>query len=297
MPVRGSRLYWLLCCGGVAILASGCTGDSAESAPPTSVSDRGDVVLALPLSNLVVRSRESEEVVFRRQEALMAQCMEKRGFEYPSSVYQSMPMALFLERPFGVWDLQEAEDRGYHGPVIEPFDDRVSAYVQTLDADVRESYLLNLNGIGSPPPMAEFPGGLPEPSIEGCLQVSVGEMFGDYEDYNRVRLLTQELVAAATESAMADARVQGSLARWRECMKSAGYDIEDPASAAQIQSDEPSNQEREQAVVDVGCKEDADLMRVWYEVKLEFEDALAEANPETLAALQRYRSDEIVESQ
>lgn len=215
--------------------------------------------------------------------------MRQRGFDYPTSDYQSLPDELYLERPFGVWDLDEARSRGYNGPEFPSADDPLSAHIAALTSAERSVYLSALNGLGDPA-NAQFTDGTAATGSGGCLQQAIEEIFVDYERYKIVRQEVQQLVVEAEAAATSDSRVRTSLQRWRDCMRSAGFDVDDPISAATGSGDVPTASEIAMAVTDVECKDKAQLMRAWYSSKREAELRLVEEHAGLIQELSEFRS-------
>jgi len=222
--------------------------------------------------------------------------MRDRGFEYPQGTYDTLPAELFLPRPFGVWTMAEAQQRGYHGPDTSEATHPVNDLIENMPDSERAAFMYSLNGIGAPPAMKNFPNGMPAAGTDGCLQLALNGIFEDYDQYESTRESVEELAVDADARTNADIRVTGAVAEWAACMQGAGYHYKTPADAAVGGiGDTITETEIEQAVADVGCKTRVGLMRTWYEVRAGVEEDVLELNAGLVAKLQEYRSLELAE--
>lgn len=210
--------------------------------------------------------------------------MNELGFSFPTRDYVRVHSALPEDRPFGVADEAEARKRGYHGvsagPVVDMVGDFLAGMSTAEQMEWRKAYAGD-DGVGG-----------------GCLQRALDTVYGDFSDYDAARVQVEDLVNQATVSAMADARVSSAIDRWRSCMRAHGYDFGTPAAAAEAGlaggafEEPPSPPEIRQALVDVGCKTDSNLMSEWFIVKAAVERDLVERNAELVRLFAAYRERE-----
>lgn len=241
----------------------GCS-DSADtpSTVPASVDPTVDeeslrAVVPLPLSGLLMRTGDVDEVFFDRQQGSIAACMSERGFDYASPEYVGLPDVLRLERPFGVWLYSEARTRGYHGPGLPPIGKTIDDYLLGLDPELRDAWLAAFNGVGEGPTGREFPDGLLESGSGGCVQRTLDDIYGDFARFDAIRLRVQDLASQAGVQALASPPVVAALDEWKACMSKSGYAVVDPAEAERIglsTESEPDESELRQAEVDVAAR-------------------------------------------
>ncbi|MFF2350014.1 hypothetical protein ACFVVL_09555 [Kitasatospora sp. NPDC058115] len=293
--------------GAVALLATACTSTTSEShrgpstqvegvppvsAPPTiaSAADR-----ALPIDPYLL-SYEQRDQLERAASVLVSRCMARFGIQY-----QAPPQMPAGNRPRSRTDRRYLEmtaagarANGYHGaegdrptaaPPPPPLSD-ATRLVLTGSADANAK-----NGQGG-----QDYNGTPVPK-GGCLGESKDRLgAGPANNGGGDAQLARDIDAGAREKSKTDERVLGVFRSWSACMRTRGYDYPDPIKVLddpRWASPAPTEVERATAVADVACKEQTNVVGVWFAVEAAYESLLIEQNAPALAQIRKDNEDRL----
>lgn len=133
----------------------------------------------------------------------------------------------------------------------------------------------------------------PPEVLQACLATARAEV-GTSEVMVQDLAYVEELARSAWEAAEADSRVQRALTEWSECMADEGFAAADqPDTFAEgVMADRPPSGETEDPVIadaertaattDVACKQEVNLVGIWFAVESAYQEQLIEENSEGL---------------
>jgi hypothetical protein len=283
MPYRSQLARVITTTVALLGLVSGCgwfgngkTGERAGGAalpgPDTAPSD-----FALPI-NSYSPSIEDVAVLTKARKLLIGECMQRSGFHF-DSVAALAPLDRAAsndmsdnglygnKRRYGITDMETATRYGYH---------LVSVATGTA-LPARQGGASNSYGVGE---------------ITEAKRVALDRCIGEAQ--KRLIGINTDLIARiASESysgSFKDPAVTSAFAAWSVCMRTNGYDKTTPREASGFDIDVPtvSAEEVTAAQVDVRCKEQSNLVRIWYGFEVAYQNAQIEQH---LPALQRIRNE------
>jgi hypothetical protein len=223
--------------------AAGAAATNAES--EQSKTEKRDERLT-PLSAFFTEGRGGEPTQaerdaaaedFRRQEQIIAACMQEQGFEYIERDYnQAVDAKVKNTEAFDLPPDQYAERWGYGISTIDPSqftaeapDDPNSAIVEALSPEARSAY-----------DKAMYGNGREQADDGGCQGRAMREIYGeDFADRKEVASseysALDEEMGALWDRVVNDPRVVAAKSGWSDCMADAGHpEATDPDNAAQL---------------------------------------------------------------
>ncbi|MFF4345063.1 hypothetical protein ACFY00_34735 [Kitasatospora sp. NPDC001540] len=254
------------------------------SAAPTAAGPDGRI---LPIARYLISPDEDRRIQAARA-ALIASCVKRFGLDYSPAKTSEKPDP--MARRYDLTDARSAAARGYHREG-DPVAGGTGPSPRELPPDVQA--VLG-NGRAAP----GGPSAAPRPSTTAVNGTAVpeGGCFGEADDALTAgggviqdQPLADEINGRDYEKSLADSRVRDVFRRWSECMGKKGHPYGTPIDAV---SDErwrtasPSEVEIATATADVDCKQQTDLVGVWFTVESEYQSADVRSNS---AALQRIR--------
>ncbi|MFI9783592.1 hypothetical protein ACIHEI_08825 [Kitasatospora sp. NPDC051984] len=188
-----------------------------------------------------------------------------------------------IPRRYGPSDLSEAQQYGYHS---RPDEDRDLAKVPPPeDLPAAEQFVLTGNTNTAANSAPTLSGGLDIPP-GGCRGAAVREIGGGAGSYAGSEL-AQQIGDTSFMRAKSDDRVTAVNSAWSACMKTHGYAYQTPMDAfsdSQWKGSQMASQlELSVATADVTCKQQTNLIGVWYSVESAFQQQQIQKHAEQLA--------------
>ncbi|MEW6472376.1 MAG: hypothetical protein AB1679_08895 [Actinomycetota bacterium] len=204
--------------------------------------------------------RDAAAEDFRRQEQIIAECMQEQGFQYiPRDYHQAVDSKVKNVEAFDLPPDQYAERWGYGISTIdasqfkpEAPEDPNSAIVEALSPEARSAYDKALYGIDLSRENAIVSAGeggtalarpkgssLDSPVPDGCQTRALREVYGEFAaggkpPSSEFDALNEEM-GALWDRVANDSRVVAAKAGWSDCMADAGHpEATDPDNAAQL---------------------------------------------------------------
>jgi hypothetical protein len=276
------------------VLLTGCQHPSrpAASSPVPSLSDVGSLPpvataritstrgLLLPIEKYDATAAE-RTVVGDAIALSVTRCMAGFGLSWsPEPARFSTPVPQ-LARAYGVADPLTAASRGYHVPT----DSRPATAPSGQHLTPEQVRVYSGARDASGKPVAARFGGKKVP-VGGCAQQGLVSIVAD-PDLDPDSVADQILISMG-ERARKDVRVVAAIAAWSSCMRRAGYQFSDPleaAARATAAGPEPTAVEIRTAVADLGCKNKANLLGIWYAVDAGYERLAIRQDSKQLAAV------------
>lgn len=252
--------------GGPATAVEQGNASSAVKAPWPEKSPHSGLAKGFVLPLEAYEESYPESVTMQRAlNRLEGDCMAGFGFafspprpgEYPPPNYDASNMV----RRYGITDPGEAGKFGYHlahDSGTPPADRPLTAAAE----EVLRGIVLR-DGHAVPAPATYHGSPIPQ---NGCVGESEKKLGGPLD-----MDLPDRLDAASLNTSQGDPRVRRVLDQWSQCMKRSGYRISLPGNAAELaRSGERSRADSAEiaiAVADVRCKQQTDLVAVWFDVE------------------------------
>ena len=289
---------------------AGCSSSPrpAVSAPTEPVStpsaSKGVQGLHLPIETYMLTPAQSIDFEWVSEAAIGA-CMRRFGQDYPvppkpGDASPSQAKYSVLDRRYGVSDLESVRIWGYHPPAsddgVTPPDGK-SITIGQLPEDAR-TVLLGANP-RTGQRVTSFAGKpLPE---HGCLaepdRLVPGASGGPIGPGGGGEGVVTLIKAKSFSDSQADPRVVSAIGAWSTCMKIRGYDTPDPLRAsehlASIGKNVPDAAEISQAVADVECKRNTNLIGVWFSAESDLQNAAINQNAAALTEVKTALQQEI----
>ncbi len=259
---------------------SGCSGaaDAAAPAPSATPTLLATAELRLPVADYLV-SHEDQLRISGASQALLQSCMKPYGFTVPSEDFslKSGPVTI-TEMRYGVTSAEQAKLTGYHfGPANPGFHAPAPGSPDSTPANNDPDYLKVMRGNGTPGKndgTAFSYHGIQVPA-GGCTGEMTKKLTADatfFGDADLVKLINSQ---GFTQS-MQDTDVQAVFKKWSACMLGHGYHyatpldaVNDPAFAGK----DPGPGEQQTAQADVACKQQENVVGVWFTVEANLERA------------------------
>ncbi len=285
--------WWLLAAVLVTLtVGGGCTKQHGQNgAEPPLVAVPANLTytdMVLPL-DAYLPSAQTQALWQQAGEVLTRDCMRRYGLDWPSrpAVVSARPRH---DRRYGIADLRQAQAYGYRVPVepdakaepAEASEPGVSAAVPRpvqLTEDQRavaEGRVKSLHGIAVPE--------------GGCLELAQRALTAGAPDVGSAAsgtALPLELEGGLTGRIERDSRLRKVWADWSACMAARGFRYRDPWAA----NDDPRwsgatapDLEIATATADVYCRQETNLIGVWYAVEAAYQEQVISGYGERLAA-------------
>ncbi|WP_406286860.1 hypothetical protein [Streptomyces sp. NBC_00209] len=234
--------------------------------------------LALPLEEFMP-SYADEIAVQEARDIAETACMRRYGFTdwRTEDLGVSPPVsdnASNMPRRYGLSILAEAKEYGYHTPSqgteSTPPPEQEAAGAETV-----------LRGADGSERVASFKGGaLPEGGCTGEVDRKVGTL-----DQHFVEELSSESFLQSQQ----EPAVKAAMSAWSGCMKERGFNaptVWDTDELVGVQSETPTDKEIAIAVADVECKQDTDLIKIWFAQESAIQRQLVKENQASLGGAQ-----------
>lgn len=276
MPLSRKALS-ALALGATTSLVAGCGSSSHTAKNPTMPVITSGAQIVFPV-DAYRHTVQDARVVGAAMTLIIRRCTARYGVDYP----QNWPVDGGPQpngRVYGLIDLQQAEQYGYHGgPVSGAGDDH-----KVDEPHYTPEQAAIVEGTGGMPPGPGFPAGL---NHDGCI----GEAQAALGNKSPALAAGEQLIARITSTASAkaakDQRVIAADAAWSTCMKAAGYDYATPLAAndAGWPPSSITDKERETATADVKCKLQTNDVGIHFGVESVYQQQLMDQNAEALKA-------------
>lgn len=262
----------------VAILTlAACAPGSGGSGPEPDlgeiplIRDPAEIVLPLDAYRL---SFSDYTTVQRGAYILTRECVERFGIEYTLTedalLGQLPPVGSLNERRYGLFDGSSAAVRGYNAPDASMPDDSGHAW----NPSAIEELVVRGGYTGAPPIDAA---GNPLPP-DGCLG-EANRLLDEGVPARPPSLdLGGDLSSEAYQRSEADSRVRAAVDQWSDCMADRGYryrSIWEPND--RDWPEPPGPEEIAVAVADVACKEQVNLVGIWYAVESAYQQQILDS--------------------
>jgi hypothetical protein len=222
--------------------------------------------LILPIEQYMFTDRDMTTLQ-QAQAALARSCMKRFGFDWhsrtPKSDTGTVDAANTAHR-YGLTDPKAAAEHGYHytGPGSDAPRPADAARLTAAEAPVLTGATLDGSVVPSTYQGIAIPAG-------GCLGEATLDLSGQPGVLGDGELVTNINIGSYNQS-YSDARVTAVFRTWSACMKTKGFDYPDPTAAPgkdpQFSGATPSPLEIAIAQRDVACKQQTNLVGVWYAV-------------------------------
>ena len=280
------------CLAGLILTATGCgTSESgavrqAEAVVPIpTVLDSSHLVL--PIEPYMFTDRDMTTLQ-QAQAALARSCMTRFGFDWhpttPGSETGTVDAANTAHR-YGLTDPKAAAAYGYHytGPGSGTPKAADTAVLTAAEAPVLTGAALD----GSEAPTTYR--GITIPA-GGCLGEASLNLSGQPGVLGDGALVTNINIGSYDQS-YSDARVTAAFQMWSACMKTKGFDYPNPTAAPgkdpKFSAATPSPLEIAIAQSDVACKQQTNLVGVWYAVDSAYQDVAVAHNAKALSGIKQ----------
>ncbi|WP_435055129.1 hypothetical protein [Micromonospora aurantiaca (nom. illeg.)] len=237
---RRTRSLWYAVAVPAALAAAvaGALGARPDIAPPSeghaSAGPPAASAAAVPVPPV---SGTPAEVRYAATQALIRDCMQRRGFRYWPVPRQPVPE--LREFPYVLDDVSYARRHGYGTALERRLQETMAAdpnarYVRDLPPERGAAAVRAVNGDpGEPDALrATLPaGGVLRRSSHSCTSEAERQLYRDLPGWYRVTRITDNLAGLRVGRVLADPRYADGVRAWRRCMRAAGHDSADPASA------------------------------------------------------------------
>ncbi|TQE19046.1 hypothetical protein Sipo8835_39870 [Streptomyces ipomoeae] len=285
-------LPWPAVALAAAALLSGCSADGdAEGA---SVPELGEVpqvrssadIPDLPLDAYVL-TKEQYQAYLKAQRLLIRECMSRFGFDF-----RALDVVLDAEkvpdlrpdktRYYFLVDANTAAASGYRVPDRAGFGGKDDGDGEDTTPTAAERAVLVGSNAGKQVDGEQVPKG-------GCQGEANRETLGEDGTDTFLRLPNERV--ALRSRVDADERVKDVFGKWSACMKKSGHDYDDPMQANdddRWKTPAPAGRtEIRVAEADVACKQQANVVGVWWAVQAAYEKQYIEKNAERMADVKR----------
>ncbi|MFG3135999.1 hypothetical protein ACGFZA_07230 [Streptomyces sp. NPDC048211] len=283
----------------LAIMVTGCGQQNANG--PEVVTDRGPAAtaeaagpkvfhenwpekvpskglakgMALPLETFMT-SYADEIAVQQARDIAETSCMRRYGFTNwrTEDLGVSPPVAdnaSNMPRRYGLSILAEAEQYGYHTP------NQAVESTPPPEQEVPEAATV-LQGKEGTELVKSFKGdALPEGGCTGEVNREVGDLDTG---------LVEQLSAESFEKSQATPAVKAAMGAWSSCMKGRGFEaatVWDTDELVGVQGPTATDKEIGIATADVECKEETNLIKVWFDQESVIQRELIKGNQASLS--------------
>ncbi|MEU9513387.1 hypothetical protein [Micromonospora sp. NPDC048169] len=238
---RRSRSWWYAVAVPAVLAAAvaGALGASRDAAPPPA--DHGATALppdpSAPAVSAPAASAPPAEVLYAAEQVLIRDCMQRRGFRYWPVPRQPVPE--LREFPYVLDDVSYARRYGYGGALERRLQETIAAdpnvrYARELPPERGAAAVRARNGDPGEPDALRVTlpaGGVLRRSSHSCTSEAERQLYRDLPGWYRVTRITDNLAGPRVGRVLADPRYADGVRAWRRCMRAAGHDVADPASA------------------------------------------------------------------
>ncbi|MDH6114098.1 hypothetical protein P3T36_002919 [Kitasatospora sp. MAP12-15] len=266
-------------CAGVLASASGCSGaaDAAAPSPAATPTVLNSTALRLPTADYQL-SPDTSLQLSKASELLISSCVKRYGLTFNGTppTAKSGP-ATQTEMRYGVTSPEQAKTTGYHfGPADQGYLPN-SAPKKEAPENTDPGYQLVLAGNGTPgkPGTATTYHGQPV-GPNGCA----GEMHTKLQDgatFLGEAALVQQISDESFADSMKVPAVQKVFEAWSTCMLAKGFHYATPLDAVNDKAfggPTASPTELLTAQADVDCKQQGNVVGVWFTAEVDRQRAL-----------------------
>ncbi|RIQ20328.1 hypothetical protein DY240_18435 [Jiangella rhizosphaerae] len=230
--------------------------------------------LTLPVTAYLL-SEEDLRLLDEAHTVALERCFERHGVAPPElpSLVPSVPVT-HTERRYGLADPELAAASGYH-----------------LGDDDGEKPELELSAEQELVLFGPAEDGMPV-ADGGCSGEAVGAVGGDLGNPEAA----QRVDVRGVTLAMKDPRVREAFAAWSACMAAHGHDYAtpwDPPNDPRFTGPSPGPGEIDVAVDDVACKEQTNVVGVWYAVDAALQTVMIGRDADVFAGIAAERADRL----
>ncbi len=253
-------------------------------APVPSANPTTQPSLFLPIAKYSLSPADAL-LLDRAKDVVVGDCMARFGFSWASAGHVTLTPGENQDRRYGVTAAADVAVNGYHPPVIP------STPRPKKSPDERLA-LIGPEAIGKPAGSTLAVKGHKVP-LGGCQGEARRALSGD------VTALPGSAVASGIsgesyERSKRDPAVRRVFAAWSRCMKTKGFSYPDPiGAAAGFTGATASSREKKVAVADVACKEQTNLVTVWFAADARLQRTLIAPQAAVLAAVLTRHQQEI----
>ncbi|MEV4815980.1 hypothetical protein [Micromonospora tulbaghiae] len=230
-----SRWYAVAVPAALAAAVAGALGARPDVAPP-SETHRAPATSAAAVP-VPPAAAPAADVRYAATQVLIRDCMQRRGFRYWPVPRQPVPE--LREFPYVLDDVSYARRYGYGGALERRLQEAMAAdpnarYVRDLPPERGAAAVRAVNGDpGEPDALrATLPaGGVLRRSSHSCTSEAERQLYRDLPAWYRATKVTDNLAGLRVGRVLADPRYADGVRAWRRCMRAAGHDVADPASA------------------------------------------------------------------
>jgi hypothetical protein len=252
--------------------------------------------LALPIEQYMFTDRDMTTLQ-QAQAALARSCMARFGFDWhpttPGSDTGTVDAANAAHR-YGLTDPQAAAAHGYHytGPGSGSPKAADAARLTAAEAPVLTGAALD----GSEAPTTYH--GIVIP-MGGCLGEATLNLSGQPGVLGDGALVTNINIGSYDQS-YSDARVTTAFRTWSACMKTKGFDYPNPTAAPgkdpKFSGTTASPLEIAIAQSDVACKQQTNLVGIWYAADSAYQQVAIAHNAKALTEVKQHLVDELAKA-
>ncbi|MFK0153584.1 hypothetical protein ACIQVK_16125 [Streptomyces sp. NPDC090493] len=262
----------------LGLLATACTASPEAAVPRTVLAaapapTKEVTQLVLPFDRYQL-SVNDIYLIESAKDILTRACMKKRGYGYEAITHRKQYQDLRNRRRYGVIEIPVARKMGYRTNARLLGSTDVTA--QKMDRDARMS------------PAARKAASDP---TDGCYKLA-GDRLARGNEENED--LVNKLNVDSLDEALKSPRVAPAVRAWGRCMKQRGHSYKDFYAASEdprwARTEKLSGAERETAVADVTCKEQAGLVTLLSETERDIEERDIRGNKAYFSRLAAARS-------
>ncbi|MFE7273320.1 hypothetical protein [Streptomyces sp. NPDC057623] len=223
-------------------------------------------------------------MIDKAKKILIDRCMEEFGSDY-SAPLPGEPIVQATRR-YGVTDMKTARTYGYHMPKAssgageDP--GKIAARERTLLFGSSRRASVEANGM-------EVPAG-------GCSGKAESIITTTQRPESAISV-AQQINSESFTISLKDPLFVKANRRWSACMAERGYKYDSPLKAisdAKFQeADEPTEEEKRVAVMDISCKRETKLMEIWSGVERSEQDVMIRKHSNLLQELRAFQEVEI----
>ncbi|WP_030269651.1 hypothetical protein [Streptomyces sp. NRRL B-24484] len=269
--------------GAAAVLASatGCSGSadaaSAAATPAATPTVTDSVDLHLPVADYLLAPAEQLKLD-RAARKLVDQCMHRYGLALADRpvAARSGPTTLTQMR-YGATSAQQARTTGYHfGPADPGWLATPSATPSPENSD--PGYGLVLHGSGKPGDNDGVPAPYGSGTVQpgGCTGEMTRQLSGPAAFLGDAPLVREIAARSLTESQQVPA-VKEAFRGWSACMLAKGFHYGTPLDAVNdpaFAGESPGRDEQRTAEADVACKQQGNVVGIWFAAEVDRQHAL-----------------------
>ena len=263
-------------CLALGLAACGVQDEEGEDEDRYLPADQRVRSLTLPFDEYTLSPFEMRTLDYA-EDLLVRDCMRRHGMDWqvlPAPEEEGTDPA--HRRRYGVIEMEVARQYGYGAPP--------GAADEVLVEETRQERLTLL--------ATEHRAAHGSEGETGCLEEAAGDITAGVPDMDYD--LLNSYIHASFEASRSAPPVVDAFSAWSACMAERGLDYPTPPEAWAEErwaegEDDPSTEEKEVAMADVACKEDASVVEVWREAEAAEQEDLIEEHPEDFALFAQVR--------